>query len=232
MEHPKPNQHTNAVGSQYQSDTYAQKSLNDLLLAAVYIATRTAPSISAEEIVASCFTLFPNRFSLRGYPQWPDSTVVNKRWIDCRHKNFLTGSTATGFRLTPNGEVQANRVVRLLNAKSSESVENSSPRPNELRTRAGRFVRNIETSDAFRKNKLGKEGEISEYDFRTLLLCTMESDARTLNSNLEQSKQFASAYQRKDIVDLLNCLASRFISLLQHSGSNVAIHPGMLKKKQ
>src|SRR5207247_5386767 len=96
---------------------YTRVALNDLVTYAVYHLSQSKNEITAEDIVAACFLLFPNRFALNGYPHWPDSTVVNKRWVDCRDKGFITGSTARGFTLTPKGLELAEKAGKTLTGK-------------------------------------------------------------------------------------------------------------------
>jgi len=72
----------------FPPEIYGRIALNDLVTYAVYFLSQGGGEINAEDIVAACFKLFPERFQLRGYSEWPDLTVVNKRWLDCRDKGF------------------------------------------------------------------------------------------------------------------------------------------------
>ncbi len=127
----------------FDGDVYKKVALNELVTYAVFYLGQRHERISAENITAAAFFLFPERFAMRGFPQWPDSTVVNKRWIDCRNKGFIAGSTATDFALTPRGFKIAERVGEILTGKRSVfNRQQGSPKA-ELRTRAGRFVRVI-----------------------------------------------------------------------------------------
>jgi hypothetical protein len=84
-----------------------------------------------------------------------------------------------------------------------------------MRTRAGRFVRSLETSGAFQKfSANGPSANISEFDFRDMLLGTMESSEHTLQNNLEQFRQFATLCRRADLVEFLNECQRKFGRLL------------------
>ena len=161
----------------FEATIYNLIALNDLVTYSVYFLAREHERISSENITAVCFTLFPERFSLRGYPQWPDSTVVNKRWIDCRNRGYITGSTAQDFALTPKGLAIAERVESILTGgKVTIAMKAKSKLKTETRTRAGRFVKAIEQSEPYQQYKInGEKSHISEFDFRSMLLCTMES---------------------------------------------------------
>ena len=56
--------------------------------------------------------------------------------------------------------------------------------------------------------------EIGEFDFRSLLLCTMESPPATLARNLEQFKEYVSIYKRKDLITFLAFCEDKFSHLL------------------
>lgn len=207
---------------------YSRIALNDLVTYAVYFLSQSRKEMSAEDIVVACFLLFPKRFALRGYPQWPDATVVNKRWIDCRKRGFISGSTARGFSLTPDGLKVAEKVSLILGGQRPAHRV-----PTEMRTRAGRFVRELEKSDAFKSfRQLGQQAEISEFDFRSMLLCTMESSPLTLQRNLEQFRQHAALYERNDLLDLLKYCERRFASILSEGTMGPKKYKGgMLKRK-
>lgn len=218
----------------YDSKVYSKIALNDLVTYAVYFLTQVGEKISSENITAACFLLFPDRFSLHGYPQWPDSTVVNKRWIDCRDKGFITGSTAHNFFLTPKGLTLAERVEKILSGKRPLITKTSSRNlRTEMRTRAGRFVRSLDESDAFKVYKTDSfRASISEFDFRSMLLCTMESSASTLRKNLEQFRQYAEEYKREDLIEFLEFCEKRFSHvLIDRFKASEKARGGMLAKK-
>ena len=219
----------------FSRDIYRSIALNELVTYAVYfLASKGAGEIVAEDIVAACFRLFPAKFHLRGYPEWPDSTVVNKRWIDCRDKGFLHGSTATGFTLTPKGLALAEKTEAVLTGKKRQFISPTGNKSSsETRTRAGRFVRALEQSDAFQQfRSQGDATQITEFDFRSMLLCTMESSANTLRSNLEQFKQSASLYERSDLLQFLEYCGQKFSNLISERSKGARKYRGgMLKQK-
>ncbi len=88
----------------------------------------------------------------------------------------------------------------------------------EEKARAGKFIRSMEGSDAYRLyRKNGGGSKISEFDFRSLLLCTMESSGETLARNLELFKGYARIQSREDMLQFLNHCGEYFSSLLKTS---------------
>ena len=197
-----------SVPPKFDPNIYSQITLNDLVVYAVYYLHGQGTEITSEDIISACFVLFPKRFSLRKYPDWPDSAAVSRRWSDCRSKGYLLGNTAKGFKLSAKGFKRAELLEKQLGGmrpiQSSVHVE--------LTTRAGRFIRSIEASDAYAHYK--KKVEINEFDFRSLLLCTMESPPATLARNLEQFKEYVSVYERKDLYTFLESCEVKFSHLL------------------
>jgi hypothetical protein len=75
------------------------------------------------------------------------------------------------------------------------------PVSREAKERAGKFTRLMERSDAYilyKKN--GSKSNISEFNFRSLLLCTMESSAETLARNVNLFKGYAGIHHRQDLI--------------------------------
>ncbi len=74
----------------------------------------------------------------------------------------------------------------------------------EEKARAGKFVKMMEASDAYRLyKKNGANAQIGEFDFRSLLLCTMESSPETLARNVELFKGYAGIHNRQDLITFL-----------------------------
>jgi hypothetical protein len=218
----------------FEPDIYNRIAMNDLVTYAVFFLSQSGREINTEDIVATCFLLFPKRFQLRTYPQWPDSEVVSKRWVDCRHRGLILGKTATGFSLTPTGLKLAEKVSEQLTGQRPHfNRPGSNKVSGETRTRAGRFVKSLEHSDAFKLYSSEQEqAKISEFDFRSMLLCTMESSAVTLSKNLEQFKQYVAVYERNDLISFLDFCARKFAHLLTESPGQKKNYWGCLKRRK
>lgn len=201
---------------QFDPEVYTKIAMNDLVVYSMHFLHTQGIAITSEDIVSACFTLFPRRFSLVKYPYWPDSAVVGRRWSVCRRKGYIVGNVANGFKLTAKGFKFAGKVEKMLgglNPASNHVV------PTEVRTRAGRFVRAMETSDAFKDyRKHGRAAKLNEYDFRSMLLCTLESTHETLKRNLDQFREYAQVAERKDLLTFLDYSENKFSYLLAAPG--------------
>ncbi|MBI5823320.1 MAG: hypothetical protein HZB18_04780 [Chloroflexi bacterium] len=93
----------------------------------------------------------------------------------------------------------------------------------EEKVKAGKVVHLMERSDAYRQYKrTGGKSRISEFDFRSLLLCTMESSPETLARNVNTFKSYANIQNRQDLVTFLNFVEHGFSALLNSSGKKLA----------
>ena len=82
----------------------------------------------------------------------------------------------------------------------------------ELKAHARKYVRSIQASDAYKQYK--KKQTLNEFDFRSLLLCTMESPPETLTRNLEQFKEYTKMHERKDLMTFLEFCETKFAYML------------------
>jgi hypothetical protein len=167
--------------------------------------------ITFENLVAECFECFPERFALRGYPQWPDSAVVNKSWLRCRtDKGYLTGSVKDGFRLTGRGFEVAEKTEKLLIGKR-KVAPTVRRKLTEERTREGRFLKSLERSKAFESFARDKTLEqITDFDVCDMLLCTLDTSASTRSSNLRIFRHAAELYGRDDVLRFLSEVEVKF----------------------
>lgn len=211
------------VPPRFDPENYSKITLNDLVVYAVYYLHKQGSEITSEDVVSACFVLFPKRFSMRKYPQYPDSGIVSRRWGDCKSKGYLKGSAARGFQITARGIKRAEKVekwlgkplkpvrVRKPEAEKPAVPEKEAVHP-ELKRHAKKYVRSIEMSDAYRHFKKGLP--LNEFDFRSLLLTTMESPPTTLARNLKQFKAYVNIHNRKDLLSFLEFCEGKFSSLL------------------
>jgi len=207
---------------QFDPDGYSKTPLNDLVVYSIYSLHRQGSAIQAEDIISACFLLFPRRFSLRKYPQWPDSSIVSRRWSECKSKGYLRGNALEGFQLTARGVRRAEKIEKSLGKVKIKPVPSSKTKlplqpvltvHPELKARAKKYIHSIESSDAYRHYK--RKAQVNEYDFRSLLLCTMESPPATLARNMEQFKDYVRIHDRMDLLTFLESSEEKFAHLLK-----------------
>lgn len=112
-EHPIITKHS----SELKADVYASIPAIELVICAVQILQADTSSISAEEIVSTCFKLFPHRFSLKNYFYWPDSAHVVQTLKYAKEKGYLKETPADGFILRPAGRQLAKQAAKAMGVR-------------------------------------------------------------------------------------------------------------------
>jgi len=228
-----------SIPPRFDPEYYSKVTLNDLVVYSVYYLHKQGSEITSEDIISACFVLFPKRFSMRKYPQYPDSGIVSRRWSDCKSKGHLRGSASKGFKLTAKGSRRAQKVekslgkpmkpVRVKKAKVEKpAVPKKEAIHPELKAQAKKYIRSIQASDAYKYFQ--KEMLPNEFDFRSLLLCTMESPPETLTRNLEQFKEYATMLERKDLLTFLSYCEDKFSHLLMPKKKETKKKPSKTRK--
>lgn len=206
-------------------------SYDDLLVFALYNLQNTNSHTTFENLVANSFKLFPKRFQLPGYSEWPDSSLIDKSWLRCRtDKGLIYGNKSKGFTLTLKGTTLAKKVYQILQDNRNNNFSVS--RKGDSRTRSGRIVKHVENSQAYQKYKQNKSIEnISEFEFCDLLYSTLDTEPVFRRRNMEELKYHSKVYERQDILDFLKACDNRYGYLLKDSLKE-NYEGGMMKRKK
>jgi len=122
--------------------------------------------LSIEDIVIECWAINPEKHSLRGHAQYPDSHNVIKRIYEMKgKKGLLTGSPMTGFYLSD--------ISQLIYADISELLKQEKIKLSKGLTAADRSIssldeapyKRLKKTPAYVKFKEEKISEIVETDF-------------------------------------------------------------------
>ncbi len=147
----------------------------------------------------------------------PRTVVRKKRPVRVRPQEKKADSAqAVPVKTIPPPQVKEVRFqqgVLPLHVEKTPPVPGSVPK--EVKVRAGKFVHMMERSDAyvdFKRN--GSNSKFGEFDFRSMLLCTMESSSIALKNNIRLFKEYAGIHNRQDLLTFLNFCEDRFSHLL------------------
>jgi len=141
-------------------------STEKLIIWVVGRARELGVKLSLEELVLECWLINPDKHSLRGYPQFPDSRTVLKRAGEMRgKKGLLTGSEVSGYVLT--------EISRRLYADLVSLVRNKKVRPALGSNAADRSIsaldeapyKRLRKTPAYEKFAANHKEQIVETDF-------------------------------------------------------------------
>jgi len=112
----------------FNPSTYTAITLNHLVVYAIYYLYKDDIEITSEDIISACFTFFPKKFSLKKYPQWPDSGMISRHWSECRRKRYIAAKVNSGFKLTVIGTRLAKMVAKKLGVPTPKEVKPLRPK--------------------------------------------------------------------------------------------------------
>jgi hypothetical protein len=196
---------------QFDERIYSSISLTKLTILAINEIVSNGEECAYERVVKECFTLFPKRFSFQRYPEWPDGTRVKIEILRCRDNGWVTGNEKNGFQITLLGKRAAQEVLKDL---QEERVKKQ--RTGQIRDRGDTIIKYLKESEPFRRFQQNKEDfDISEGEFRRLLVATFETPPRVLKQNLNYCLDICEQYGENELFEFLKQCEKQKESLLK-----------------
>lgn len=203
----------------YAEDSYGELDLNRL--AAYTIKRLQDEQIPAtfENIVVAAYKMFPRKFSLVGFPDYPDAARVNRALLQLRpkYRNWARGNVRKGFVLTESGISEVNRVEEALSLGSRHPPSSmravkrrAPPRTRDLTE----DIELVERSGLFTKWRQGQLGSATELEFFDLVGAYAYSPAKAIRQRLKTLRNTAIQLNRRDIVGFLDAIGARFEEML------------------
>ena len=200
----------------YQEQAYHELDLTGLATFALQHLQDLYIPTTFENIVVALYKLFPNRFSLEGYPEYPDAARVGRTLLQLapKYRNWARGSVQKGFVLTERGTAKADQVRSALmsehGAPQGESGPSTSrtalPRTMDL----AKELAPIESSELFAKWKAGRIADGTQLDLLNMLGAYGYTPARALKDRVSFLENAASQLDRTDLVDFLKSVRRTF----------------------
>jgi len=169
--------------------------------------------LSLENIIVGAFKLFPKKFSLVGYPEFPDATRVEKCLWRCKGKKrlWIGGKTPHGYLITDK--------TRTIAAQTEDQLSEPALKKQRVTSRMRRkegILQEVTHSSAYEKYIDGKSENITEAEFCYLLQGTLDSSRETLKENLVSLKRVTEELDHKDALKFLHWLEQHFENFLNN----------------
>jgi hypothetical protein len=139
---------------------------SDMVLVSIYRISRgTKEKIPFEEIALQAWKDFPESFSLRNHPEFPDGSAISKRVADnLRPNGFVLSLGDSHFRLTDKGALKAQKLDKMLRGINQQVREGF----RSLSRDQEKFLQQAVNSTAFNLWVEGKPDEIIDHDVKLL----------------------------------------------------------------
>ena len=157
--------------------------------------------LSFENATVAASKLFPKKFSLVGYPEYPDSNRVGHcLWRCAEHRKWLGGKSRQGFVITERSKLIIKEVKAMI---EKGSTNRKSAHATSQTRRKEALLLEVVSSTAYKKYKQGKGDTITEAELCFLLQGTLDSSRALLKGNLNALRNYAETLENREIINFL-----------------------------
>jgi len=192
-------------------DKYKDVDLDHLVMYSIGHLEKIGAGLFLENVVIASFKLFPKKFSLIGFPDYPDANrVVKCLWrFTTKTRPWLSGKVKQGYVITERGRMCIQEAENILKGQSQKVKRAASQTRREEK-----LLKEVMSSPAYLKYVEKENDSISEGDLCYLLQGTLDSDRQMLKENLFQLRDYASELKRQDLLEFFNWLERHFRTFL------------------
>ncbi len=155
-----------------------------------------------DKIAVTSFKLFPKKFSLIGFLEYPDALTVDNcaRLHNTRTKGWLSGSAQSGFKITEKGKYFLEETKKILKGKIKTTKTYATlPKRKEVT-----FINLLKKTKAFEKYIAGKGNEINKEDIKNALRVFKYADKKEVEKNFERYLSYARILDDKLVLEFLD----------------------------
>ena len=170
-------------------------------------------------ICIGLFKLFPHKFSLATFKQYPDAYRINNAirrttgaLSDQNKKRWANGSPEHGFYLTDIGKEIAKQVKRLLENPNLQKIRQKLGVTKSRGRSPVEDMQEIRVSEAFKKWFTNEE--VNNHEFFAFLKAAPYTPKQLLVEHLKRLKVSATTTKDKEVLEFLSWLEKKFNNLL------------------
>ncbi len=184
---------------EYSGD-YSDIDKDRLVLYATNYLETTKIEPTFDKIVATAFRLFPKKFALIGFPEYPDGRTIyycvyNHCTLD---KKWLVGNVQSAFKVTERGKYFFDETRKMLEGKIELTrIHNLSPRRKETT-----FVSILKKTNAYKKYVEGKKDLIEKSELQEALRAQSSSE-NLIQANITKYLEYAQRINESTVVNFL-----------------------------
>jgi len=196
----------------FESLRYKKIDLDRLIMYVIGELEKINVDLSFENVTVAAFKIFPEKFSLLGYPEYPDSNRVHNCLWRCsdKPKQWLGGKLRQGFIINEKSRIIIGEAEKMLNGFSIKgSKASSKTRRKEM------LLSEVLSSSAYKKYLDGKKSAIKKQDICFLLQGTLDSSQELLKGNLKIYIKYADELENNDAKEFLLWVEKNIDSLFK-----------------
>ncbi len=155
--------------------------------------------LTLEDLVLECWLINPEKHSLRGYPQFPDSRTVLKRAGEMRgKKGLLTGSEVSGYMLTELSRRQYADLVSLIAHKKVRIAHGANAADRTISALDEAPYKRLRKTPAYEKFARNHKEQIVETDFLYFYGLTWHTKRSVAHNRIKNVDAVVDTFANRD----------------------------------
>jgi hypothetical protein len=197
---------------QYPESAYTAIDLNRLASFTVHCLQQQRIPTTFENIVVAAFRMFPAKFALEGYLEYPDAARVNRALLQLRpkYRNWARGNVQKGFVLTESGLAEVNRVNQLLSSPTPSGTVEKRRRLKPRTMDLSRDLGSIMDSSLFAKWRDNRLNEGTVLELIDMLQAFVYTPPHALKQRVDGLENAALQVGREDLANFLKDVRRTF----------------------
>ena len=199
----------------YKLELYQGEALSKLTAVGILKLHNAEIDASFENITVVLYKLFPEKYSLANFLEYPDTMKVMRAMTShCVTAGYIDGNLKrNSYLLTPKGRIVAEDLLDQIESGTMSQRKRSDLKRNKYI----KLVRGVTKTSGFKKFSSGNLKEMKKFDVCESLHCTLDADEQILKDNLALLRNHAS--NTKKIQSYANVSQSA-LDYLQYIESN------------
>jgi hypothetical protein len=173
----------------YNPEQYVGESIDPLVVVSLFKLYESQESTSMESIAVTAFKLFPDKFSMTQFPEYPDYMRVFTA-VRMHLKKYVEGDMKkNSFLLNGKGRIYAEEILERIESGTGSS---SKPKKEFKRKKNTKLILAVTKTIGFKKFEDKNLDKINRFDICETLHCTTEASDEHLRTNLATLQQMAN----------------------------------------
>ncbi|MDC0242364.1 hypothetical protein OAK22_01780 [Nitrosopumilus sp.] len=173
----------------YNPEQYVGESIDPLVVVSLFKLYESQESTSMESIAVTAFKLFPDKFSMTQFPEYPDYMRVFTA-VRMHLKKYVEGDMKkNSFLLNGKGRIYAEEILERIESGTGSS---SKPKKEFKRKKNTKLILAVTKTTGFKKFEDKNLDKINRFDICETLHCTTEASDEHLRTNLATLQQMAN----------------------------------------
>ena len=200
----------------FSSETYRSIDNNRLAVYTIGLLLEKNLQATQENITVALYLMFPEKFSMVGFAEYPDAERVNRTLLQLgkKYRNWSIGNRHVGYSLNETGKLVMEQTKKFLQSPDMLDVrQKRTPKQRTLDPDVS--VKEIEQTTLFKNYRSNVQNDSDEFSIWELLRALPYTPKSALNDRLKSMIESAKVSGRKDIVDFLEWVRAKFSYIFQ-----------------